>query len=463
MIEYRILNEFEYKGKKYFLLCDKKNRYFFLENDSLHNCKRYITIEELLELSQKICIPRSDFLHFEYEQNKTRKIKMIPKIIVAGLVLPLTFTILQSCGIKENDSSYAISYANEYELDKQSKQKLDEFYEKIEIDEDSFEEKSYTENTDTYKSVYDSKGLDQVFHNKKEDITYDNIRELINRLPMSDEYKDIYITLANNLEKQYPNMDLRIWHQNLKNLKVEEKPAEELKEYGIEYGGYSPSLNAIYLQENCSYVPGTESYQIIVHEFTHPIRTARFEIGGITYNCGFSTYYENYELVDEAMTSILAVRSYDPEETKLGYAFMAHMLEVMIECMDNYTMEDYVNEDLSYFITELNNTNGDTEAIRMLNTMELNREDIVNGEIYFPPEQFHDLYDYVARMYYRKNINANMTSEEITEVKDELLSKLLTGLPEKTASSFDAAHFDDYLVEYCNENGINYSPNAKVR
>ena len=131
--------------------------------------------------------------------------------------------------------------------------------------------------------------------------------------------------------------------------------------------------------------------------------------------------------------------------------------------MDNYTMEDYINEDISYFINKLNETNGDKEAIRMLNLMQLNRDDIMSKEIYFSQDQFYDLYDYVAKMYYRKHISSNMSSEEITAVKDELVTRIITDVSENVAKEFDAAHFDDYLVEYCNENGINYSPSTKVK
>ena len=69
-----------YKGKEYIVLCDKENKYFFLENDLKNNCKRYISLKELLELSNIICFRDNGLLQFAYEKSKTKKIRIIPKI-----------------------------------------------------------------------------------------------------------------------------------------------------------------------------------------------------------------------------------------------------------------------------------------------------------------------------------------------------------------------------------------------
>ena len=463
MIDYRIINYIEYNGKEYIVLCDKENRYFFLENDRKNNCKRYIGLKELLELSNIICFRNNGLMQFAVEANKTKKIRIIPKVIVAGVVLPLTFAVLQACGIKPDDKAYAydISYTSESELDSATQRRLKEYYDTVEKDMNNFAEISI-DSRDTIVYINDSSGLDQALGNTKEDVTYDDIRGLIKKLDTSDEYKEIYLTLADNLEKQYPHMDLRIWKQNLLTLDIEEKTDTILKGMGIEYAAYDMFSNVIYTDADYHYVPGTLEYQIIVHECTHPIRTASFKINDKDYICRFSRNFSNYQVVDEAMTSILSLRSYDPNETHIGYAFQSHMLEIMIECMDNYAMDDYINEDISYFINKLNETNGDKEAIRMLNLMQLNRDDVTSKAIYFEQDQFYDLYDYVARMYYRKHINNNMSSEEITAVKDELVTRIITDVPEETAKEFDASHFDDYLVEYCQENGIDYSRGVKT-
>ena len=86
---------------------------------------------------------------------------------------------------------------------------------------------------------------------------------------------------------------------------------------------------------------------------------------------------------------------------------------------------------------------------------------ILNRTIYITSRrQYYDLYDYVARMYYRKHLSAGMSSEEITAVKDQLVSRIVADVPEDSTREFDKAHFDDYLVQYCSENGIAYDAGA---
>lgn len=460
MIEYRILSYIFYKNKQYIVLNDKKNKYFFLENDVNNNTKKYISLNELVELSNRICKKEPNIMQFLFNRKKTEKIKIVPKVIIGGVLIPLTFSILQvvSYTNPNNEITENISYTSVQELDSDSQQRLDEFYHTIEYDMDTFELESI-EGNNQLTIIYDSAGLDSVFNNTKGDVTYDDIREAINNLEMPEQYKDIYITLANNLERQYPGMDLRIWLNNLNSLNIVELTNEELKtKYNVEYGAYDKITNTIYLQSDYEYIPGSEEYQIIVHEFCHPIKTSQFTIGTTDYITRFSTDYDNYFIINEAMNSILALRSYDQEETRIAYTLPSHMIEIMIECMDNYSIEDYVNEDLSYFIEKLNETNGDNLAIEMLNLIELHTEDTKDNDIHFSQEQFYDLYDYIARMYYNKYITPNMSSEEIEEVKNQLVTRLITDIPE--TCEVDTNHFNDFLIEYCNENNINYTVNS---
>ena len=370
-----------------------------------------------------------------------------PLIIVAGVFIAAALLFLAFY-----DSG---STTLEPETDP-SQERLEQYNHSVEYNTEHFEEQSIVEYTPTQYYVLDSNGLDQVLGNKKEDVTYDDIRSAISRLDARDELKEIYTELANNLEKQYPNLDLRIWNENLKSLRIEELSDEGLRSLGQEYGAYSKNKNTIYVQKDYEYVEGTPEYVIITHEMTHPIRQAKIVIDDVIYVCAFTTDKQNYTMADETLTSILSLRSYDPDSAYIGYFIPSHMMEVMLECMDNYTLEDYINDDISYFITKLNEANGDNDAVKILCLMQLNRDDAVRDDIYYEQDQYYDLYDYVARMYYRKNLHSGMSSEEISAVKDQLVSRLMAEVPEEVASLVDVSHFDDYLVQYCSDNGIEY-------
>ena len=109
---------------------------------------------------------------------------------------------------------------DDYDLDEESRKRLDDFNEKLYLEQMEFEEKSL-ESNDFYTLIYDSDGLDQVLGNTKEDVTYDDIRAAIDLLDTTEKVKDVYKTLADNLEKQYPTMDLRMWLKNLETMEIE--------------------------------------------------------------------------------------------------------------------------------------------------------------------------------------------------------------------------------------------------
>lgn len=338
--------------------------------------------------------------------------------------------------------------------------RLAQYNTSVKFNTEHYSEVSVVEITSTKTCVFDSAGLDQILGNKKEDVTYDDIRSAISRLDASDEFKETYTELADNLEKQYPDLDLRIWNENLKTLRYEELSEEELHEKGAKYGCYSKTENKIYVLSDYDYEYEGDEKVILTHEMAHALRDTTIKKDGVEYVCAFTNDFDDYTIVNEALTSILALRSYDKESARMGYGFHSHMVEIMLECMGNYTLADYIGDDISYFIKKLNEANGDNEAVRMLCLMQLNRDDIASDDIYFEQSQYYDLYDYVARMYYRKNLHDSMTSEEITEVKDHLVSRIVADVPEDSTREFDKAHFDDYLVQYCSENGIAYDAGA---
>ena len=346
------------------------------------------------------------------------------------------------------------------DLDEASQKMVDDYAENVSVEMESFEEKSLQETEFDLTYVYDSDGLDKVLGNSKEDVTYDDIRAAIDRLDTSAKVKEIYTTLADNLEKQYPSMDLRVWLKNLETMKINFYSKEFFEMKGQDTGSYSVQSNQINLRDDLEDMELTQDaleYQIIVHEMTHPLKLGNFKIDDTHYCSQFSTSPTNYFYTNEALNSILALRSYDQESTLIGYLLISHMYEVMIENMDNYSMQDYIDEDVSYLITKLNETNGDDQAIRMVNLIELWYKDKKDDTTYIPPSFYYDLYDYIARMYYRNHITKDMTSEEIEKVKDDLVARLVADLSENTRTKeFDENHFDDYLKEYCRENGIEY-------
>ncbi|MBR2711931.1 MAG: hypothetical protein IKE89_05595 [Bacilli bacterium] len=459
MIEYRIINNFFHNGNKRIILVDKNNKYFFLDEN-----RNYINLDEFIDISKIVSVNQNNIRQFFFQKKKSEKITIIPKVIVNGLLVPLTSSVLMTgCAAKEVDYKEIannISVVNALELDENSQKAYDEYLDTVNDETTLFEEASIKSN-EFGTFINDSKGLDTVLNNTKADVTYDDIRRGISNLDTTEEVKEIYTTLANNLEQQYPNLDLRIWDINLKSMKIETKSKEMFDAMGMNLGFYSIDTNTITLQEGLEFTPGTLEYQMVVHEMGHTIRESNFSIDGNNYYCRFSTDFNNYDFTSEALNSILTLRSYDQKETHIAYTLTSHMFEVMLESMDNYTMEDYINEDITYLIEKLNETNGDKMAIEILNLLELKCRDTKDESFYIPQNYYYRLYDYVARMYYNKYITDDMSPEEIKQVKDNLVIRLTTDISPET--EIDTAHFDDYIGEYCKERNINYTAPKKTK
>ena len=132
----------------------------------------------------------------------------------------------------------------------------------------------------------------------------------------------------------------------------------------------------------------------------------------------------------------------------------------MLECMDNYKIEDYVSHSLSYYANKLDEFNQDDNyATVILELIQAQYKDYHNDLIVVPQEQYYPIYDYVANMYYQKNLNSSMSYLDAVNVTDQLINKIMFDVPEDY--NIDIDHFYEHLNAYCNTIGI--KTNEKMR
>ena len=466
MKEYTILGEFEHKNNIYELLLDEDGKYFFLKNN--YNKEEYITIKELFELAKLFKEDKKSLL-VENEVIKPKKKRLVPKIIIGSLLVTLSLPIISilskvNTPIKkpttitdttnDNDFSNIISHTTIEE-----KTPTDETIEKalkdIIKEEERFKLIGKLElfNTTIY---YDSNEYDELFQKKKEDVTYNTIREDIRNNPnIPYKFKELYIALANNLEKQFPTLDLRVWDHNLQTMKIIEANPIDMKLKAISYSAsacYRKDENIIYTVKDYDYVPGTWDYQVIMHEMCHPIKGTIIKKGDNKYNVNFNTTSGHGVVIEEALNSIFSVRSYDQNERDIAYQLQSNMVGIMLECMNNYTLQDYIEHDIRYFEDKLNEHNDSNQATRIVGLIELQYQDYHNDKIKVEQTQFHEIYDYIAKMYYKKNIKDNMTYEQAKEIHKQFLDKLTFDVPQEY--ELDINHMNEYFEHYIKELGI---------
>ena len=356
-----------------------------------------------------------------------------------------------SAGASEPDASAESEEAAE----NKAQEKLDELYQYVAEENQDF---AIDTRVDSFSQIrlFQSSELDDVLGYPREAITYDDILNDIQKNPyMSSSYKDLLILLANNLRAQYPELDLRIWHVNLQTLKVEEVPEFEMHLKAMSADAcacYRQDENTIYTVDEYEYIPGTWEYQVIMHEFGHPIRTLLTEIGEYKIRSRFESYSGYGTVTGEAMNSLLTLRSYDPDERDVAYQFQSNMVELMVTEMDNYSYQDFVEHDLTYFEQKLNEYNGDEDAVEMIGLLELQYDDFHDDEYEIEETEFHKLYDYIADMYYGNHLTPGMTRDEALQVQDEFIDRLTFDVPEEYHISVD--HLNEYFEEYCTSAGM---------
>ena len=466
MIEYTEIGNFIYKKQEYKMFIDDERRYYFLRITDTGK-EDYIDIHEYIQLINKFKDVEEPLLITN--DNKSKKRKMTPKIFIAGILVTLTlaFTMIMNAMAPtmdlhshtqdySNTSSYVVEVQEE-DNDK-AQQAIDELYRYVEQENSNFEVDTRVDGWNLIK-IYDLSELDDVLGYPKEAITYDDIINDINNNPnIPTKFKSIYIELANDLRAQYPTMDLRVWHLNLQTLKIVELSEMDMKlkaMSGTACAVYRQDENTIYTVEGYDYVPGTWDYQVIKHEMGHPIRSLITHIGENQVKVRFQSYSGHGTITGEALNSLLTLRSYDPDERDVAYQFQSNMLELMVDSMNNYTYQDYVEHNLTYFEQKLNEHNGNNEAVRMLGLLELQYDDYHDKNMTIDEATFHELYDYIARMYYAKHLNPNMLPEEAEYVRDQFIDRLTYDVPEEY--NVDLDHLYEFFNEYCAEIGLNLS------
>ena len=452
---HRILT-FYYKNERYNLYVGKNNFKYFTKLD-ISNNEHIITLDEYIELYNTFnTIP-------DLIVGNDNKKKIIPKIIVGGvatvLTPPLIFSAIVLMNLHEeahatwehiNNVTPIVATINEEDtlLNDKEEFKLDTY-----LDSDRC----------NYTYVYDMDYIDKVIDFEPK--TKEEFKQVIENNPnIASSFKPILYTYIDRIFEKYPNVELRPFYQNLETLKVVECEDDELihhTHYYNSYGCYVRSENTIYVLKDHEYVEGTWDFQVIFHELSHCLRTSDYRDNNnrhIKIQVEGLNYWDT--ITAESLNSLFTVDLFNYEERDVAYQLQSNYHGIMIECMDNYELDDYVNHSLSYYAQQLDEYNGDDNyATTILSLIEAQYNDYHSYRTHAEQSEFYPIYDYISNMYFKKYINSEMSYEEAKDLTDNLVERILYDVPEEY--NIDTQRFYDNLNNYCNEIGINN--NNKVR
>lgn len=461
MKEYSLIAKFSYKNKRFQLLTDADDKYFFLEIKN--NKYRYVELEDFVSLCDIFCRYPSAM---NTEFNSKNKLNFVPKVIVKGIATVLTLTTLMGCTTTnvsakkiDDNSNSAMSENNCSETDRIQRNVsfvVEDNDEQLKID-------TYLDHpVENYIYVYGMEALnDYLDYNQVTQNQIENVIDKNNNI--SNKFKNFTKDFIDTLYDKYPECDKRVLYENLKNLKIIECDKNMLtKKSGSHdsYACYVYAENTIYTLEEYEYKKGTWEYQVIFHELCHVLRNGIIEYGKKDIKVSATGNSLSLVTVDEALNSVFTVSLFDYEERDIAYQLQSNYCTLMLECLDNYSLSDYINHSLSYYASKLDEHNGDNNYAKCILTLiDTQYKDFHSDQIEIEQEEYYPIYDYIANMYYRKYINNNMSYDEAKFVADTLVERVTYDVPEEY--NIDTNRFYDYLNEYCNSIGIEIKSNTR--
>lgn len=478
MKEYTKVLTFGYKRKIYTLYIDNAGKKFFTTTD-INDNETYVKIEEYIELL-KMFSKKNEIMSDSIDDMKKagmfsddnnapkpqrKKKKIIPKVIIGGIATALTPLVLSSViSTYKASQEFHEAYTNIEDVSNSSTTVYTNLDNTI-APEEKLEVDTYIDNRDLSNRlyIYDMDYIDKAISFEKKGL--DDFIEVINTNDeIPGKFKPLLIDYCTKVFERYPDIELRPFYQNLTGLEIVECTEEELLQVSLDVnscGCYVKSENKIYVLENKDYAERTWDYQVIFHELSHCLRDSKYvDENGNEVEISFTGL--NYWDIpnSEALNSLFAVSLFDYEERDISYQFQSNAHKIMIECMDNYTLSDYVNHSLSYYIKKLDEYNHDDNyAVTILSLMNAQYEDYHNDQITTEQSEYYPVYDYISKMYLQKHTDANTTYDEARQTMDSLVEQLTYDVPEEY--NIDVNHFYDYLDEYCASVNIVKSQNTK--
>lgn len=299
----------------------------------------------------------------------------------------------------------------------------------------------------TYRSVYDAADLYLLLEDCP--ASAEDCLDAIRGNPgLGSEYQAYFSDFVRRIADKHPDADLSILYHNLKTLRVVELDKLDyiMKSLAVDsYGCYMRDENAIYIPKGTEYTEGEWGFQVLIHEFCHAARTSWSEQDGVRERIQFCSGYDNV-LLEESMNSVFSCSLLSYDERDIAYQVPSNYLRIMLECMDNYELSDYLNHSEMYFLSRLDEYTGYTNYAQVMwKLITLQRSDWENDSIDIPAAEYEPIYEFLCDMYYGKYITDGMTEEERQAVAAELADKAFFDAPE--GYKINEQYFFDYLED----------------
>ena len=291
------------------------------------------------------------------------------------------------------------------------------------------------------------------------DASLDQIREALDSNSNIDpKFKDFIYQYACDLRTLYPDCNLAVLYYNLQTLVIDEMTQAEIDKETLSTNSaacYLPYENRICILENLDLSREGDDYIVLVHELCHAARGLHVRSDAYTeYDIDIS-FYDTHKMGTYAEEGIITNISYELQglgQKATFYPMLASYYRIIGSCID-YTGADFFNHSVNYLIDQMDAFMGDEEYAYQI----VARIDAQMALRYTPYQEvdfrdFQPVYDYLARMYFKKNIQPDMTAEQAQAVFDAFYEDISFHF-ENMNRGYDitqetfAEAYDQYLAE----------------
>lgn len=473
---YRYITKIQYKNETFIVFRSNINeKYAFIKYDEENKKALYPTIDEFIELNKIFTHDKKNFYFRDSRKNRYQNYKFAYKVKLGTILVSAAIASTIICG-KTNDDSITRditrnfdtqTYNNTTDINEELSEieninfspDTDDAYIYDDNNEINIEDfinnipnsdihQEYSKSGSTYNITddtvigYNVTALDQMFGTKV--VTLDDIyRSINNNKNLSENIKEIIKDFAKTMSEYYPNLDLRVFNENMKTLKIKEVSQDEL---GESSAFYRSNANTIFINKNAIFKEDTLDIVTLRHELGHTMNMIEVKINDKTFVYQFQ-YYNNYEFTNEALTVIMTsdpfMERYNDElKSNVGYPQGANTLRVILNACPNLNMQDLFMNNFQYFTRKIDETSSsEITAKRAFDIFEVLMTEHYNPQIKGDRQKYYEFYRYIGQLYLDNVINESMDEEDINYICDWIKARLRVGVYD------DSLIYDEQIIQ----------------
>ena len=266
-----------------------------------------------------------------------------------------------------------------------------------------------------------------------------------NNQNLTDEFKLLIVEYINNLLEKYPNTNLTALYFNVKDLKV--ITDDKMKEQGI----FSSIGDYIKLLPKDNYYNEQYYKSTVFHELTHATRIIQAYYGTDyrPFFYGFNNK-DKYLYIEEALNELFSYSVLKSDIIK-SYQASIEYVEILLDAIEEYSLEDYMNKGVAYLIELLYQKTSDkktADILVMINEIvgKLEKDSPIDIEYY------KIVYEYIAKLHLlAKSDNIKRKDDDI-----KIITSLMSRLSVAHNSLSQSIRIMEILYDYYMENWDKY-------